>query len=172
MKALGKGSIASFLAAGLHVARVVIFIAFFGLAIASIVLPFLPLLADLATRSDQLNFEGDAVFEVSDIIEVLYYFVTFGVLLYIVNRLLEILRTLRFGSPFVKENAVRFQRVGFALLFGEIAKIVFAVLSMASDADIDLDIELFNWIGIAAVFVLAEVFHEGAKMKEEQDLTV
>ena len=64
------------------------------------------------------------------------------------------------------------QRVGFALLFGEIAKIVFAVLSMASDADIDLDIELFTWIGIAAVFVLAEVFHEGAKMKEEQDLTV
>ena len=27
-------------------------------------------------------------------------------------------------------------------------------------------------IAIIAVFVLAEVFHEGARMKEEQDLTV
>lgn len=170
MKALGKGSIASLLAAGLHVARAIIFIAFIGLSIAAVVAPFLPLLIGLAERNEHVNIESGL--EWSDVIEVFYYFVTFGILLYIVNRLLEILRTLRFGSPFVKENAVRFQRVGFALLFGEIAKIAFAILSAVFDADIELDIELFTWIGIAAVFVLAEVFHEGAKMKEEQDLTV
>lgn len=170
MKALGKGSIASLLSAGLHVARVIIFIAFAGLSIAAVALMFAPALERLADHHDKFNFESGV--EAADYIKVIYHFVTFGVLLYVVNRLLEILRTLRFGSPFVRANAVRFQRVGFALLIGETVKIVFSVISAAVGTDMNVRLELIAWIGIAAVFVLAEVFHEGAKMKEEQDLTV
>ncbi|MBB5517585.1 DUF2975 domain-containing protein [Amphiplicatus metriothermophilus] len=172
MKALGKGSLASILAAGLHIVRVVIFVAFAGLAIAAVMLPLGPALLELASRVEGVNVESDLVIEGGDYIRLVYYFVTFGVMLYIVNRLLEILRTLRFGSPFVKENAVRFRRVGYALLFGEAAKLFFGFFSLVSGAEIDVKIELIAWIGIAAVFVLAEVFHEGARMKEEQDLTV
>lgn len=170
MKGIGKGSIASLLAVGLHVARVIIFICFVGLAIAAAALLLAPLLVGLIGDSAHIVIDGGRAGP--RIVEVLYYFVAFGVLLYIVNRLLEILRTLRFGTPFVKENAVRFQRVGFALLFGEGAKIVFGAVAAAVGAKLGLKVELFAWIGIAAVFVLAEVFHEGAKMKEEQDLTV
>ena len=170
MKGIGKGSIASLLSAGLHVARVIIFICFVGLAIAAAVLLSAPLLSSLIGDSPHFVIDGGDT--APKLIEVLYYFVAFGVMLYIVNRLLEILRTLRFGTPFVKENAVRFQRVGFALLFGEGVKIVFGVVAAAVGAKLGLKVELFAWIGIAAVFVLAEVFHEGAKMKEEQDLTV
>ena len=39
-------------------------------------------------------------------------------------------------------------------------------------SDVDAGIDLITLISIAAVFVLSEVFHEGARMKEEQDLTV
>lgn len=172
MKALGKGSLASILAAGLHVVRIVIFIAFAGLAIAAVMLPLAPALVDLASRVENLNIEGDVSVEGGDYMRLVYYFVTVGVMLYIVNRLLEILRTLRFGTPFVKENAVRFRRVGYALLLGEAAKFAFGFVALVADAEIDIKIELIAWIGIAAVFVLAEVFHEGARMKEEQDLTV
>ena len=170
MKAIGKGSLASILSAGLHVVRVVIFVAFFGLAVAAVLMPFVPLIANLADGERNVSIDGTV--DAGDYVELMSHFVTFGIMLFIVNRLLEILRTLRFGSPFVKENAIRFRQVGFALLLGEGAKIAFSILDAIFDADIDHEGTLMIWVAIVAVFVLAEVFHEGAKMKEEQDLTV
>lgn len=170
MKAIGKGSLASILAAGLHVIRIVIFIGFFGLSIAAIAMPFLALIAQWASGFEHVNIEGDV--NGGDYIELMSYFVAFGVMLFIVNRLLEILKTLRFGTPFVRENAVRFRHVGFALLLGEGAKIAFGFLALIFDAEVNLGTELTTWVAIVAVFVLSEVFLEGAKMKEEQDLTV
>ena len=172
MRAIGKGSLASILAAGLHVARFVIFIAFIGLSIGAVVVPFVPLIAGALSQIENVHFDGDVGIDPGDYIELMYHFVTFGVMLFIVNRLLEILRTLRFGSPFVKENADRFRNVGFALLLGEAAKIAFGILENVFAANLDIDMSLTTWVGIVSVFVLAEVFREGAKMKEEQDLTV
>lgn len=172
MKAIGKGSLASILAAGLHVVRIVIFICFFVLSIAAIAMPLAPILVRIVQNTMDLNINGNVDVDAGDYVELLHHFVTFGVLLYIVNRLLEILRTLRFGSPFVKENADRFRRVGFALLIGEGAKLFFVILGKIFNADVSYGTELMTWVGIICVFVLAEVFREGAKMKEEQDLTV
>jgi hypothetical protein len=172
MKAIGKYSIASVLAWGLHVARIVIFCAFVGLSIAAIFAPILPFIAPAIEDLPGAHFEGDIDISGGDYVELMSHFVTFGVMLFVVNRLLEILRTLRLTTPFVKENAVRFRHVGFALLLGEGAKIAFLILGEIFDADVDLDFEFMTWVSIAAVFVLAEVFRQGAKMKEEQDLTV
>jgi hypothetical protein len=156
MRAIGKGSLSSILAIGLHITRVIIFVALFGLAMAMI---FMPLASDGPDT-------------VGGYFDVAYNFVAALVMLFVVTRLLEILKTLRFGSPFVKENADRFRQVGYALLIGEGAKFVFNFLSLIFGADLDIDIELIAWIAIIAVFVLSEVFREGARMKEEQDLTV
>jgi hypothetical protein len=170
MKAIGKGSLASILAAGLHIARIVIFIAFFGLAIAAAVIPLAGLIETVAegVAGEEIDLDVD----VGDFIEVLTGLVLFGMALYIVNRLLEILRTLREGSPFVRENADRFKKIGYALLLGEAAKIVLGIFGFAFDADLDVGPDPVAWLAIVAVFVLAEVFLQGAKMKEEQDLTV
>jgi hypothetical protein len=170
MRAIGKRSLASILAAGLHVVRVVIFIAFFSLSIGAIVMPFVPFIAQWAGGGEHIGIDGDV--GAGDYVKLMTYFVAFGVMLFIVNRLLEILKTLRVGSPFVRENAVRFRQVGYALLLGEGAKLAFGVLAMIFDADVKLGTELTTWLAMIAVFVLAEVFLEGAKMKEEQDLTV
>ena len=169
MCAIGKGSLASILAAGLHAVRIVIFIAFFGLSIAAVIMPFLPMLERVSDGI--VSIDGGTV-SGGDYVKLMSYFVSFGVMLFIVNRLLEILKTLRFGSPFVRENAVRFRQVGYALLLGEGAKIAFGILGAIFDAELKGGTELTTWIAIVAVFVLAEVFLEGAKMKEEQDLTV
>lgn len=167
IKAIGKGSLASILAVALHVVRVVVWIAFAGLSAAVVAVPFIPAVARL------VGAEGDIDLDAGDFVEVLKHFITFGVLLYVVERLLEILKTLRFGSPFVKENADRFRRLGWALLIGEGSKIVIGILAAVFDADVDdIGLDGITLIAVVAVFVLSEVFREGARMKEEQDLTV
>ncbi len=170
MRAIGKGSLASILAVGLHITRVILWVALGGLTIALVILPFTPFLARIFSGSD--GFVVDGVVDAEDFIKVSSAFVTFAVMLFVVNRLLEILKTLRFGSPFLKENADRFRGVGYALLMGEGAKFAFGFLSLIYDADVEINMSFIAWLGIIAVFVLAEVFHEGARMKEEQDLTV
>ena len=133
MRAIGKGSLASILAAGLHAVRIVIFIAFFGLSIAAVIMPFLPMLERVSDGI--VSIDGGTV-SGGDYVKLMSYFVSFGVMLFIVNRLLEILKTLRFGSPFVRENAVRFRQVGYALLLGEGAKIAFGILGAIFDAEL------------------------------------
>lgn len=172
IRAIGKGSLASILAVGLHIVRVVVWIAFAGLSAAIVAIPLLPPFADWIAQMDGASLDGEIDVDAGDFVKVLRHFISFGVALYVIERLLELLKTLRFGSPFVKENAVRFRNVGFALLFGELSKIVIGILAMIFDAEVDAGLDLMIFVAIAAVFVLAEVFREGARMKEEQDLTV
>lgn len=174
MRAIGKGSLASILAVGLHVTRIVLWVAFGGLAVAMIVVPFVPLVVGAIEGVGNFDIDGDiqAGVEAGDYIGIAHHFVTIAVMLFVANRLLEILKTLRFGSPFVKENADRFRGVGYALLIGEGAKFGFGFLSLIFDASVDINSTIITWLAIIAVFVLAEVFREGARMKEEQDLTV
>jgi len=172
IRAIGKGSLASILAVALHIIRVIVWIAFAGLSAAVVALPFIPMIARIVAGIDGSAVDADIDIDAGDFVEVLKHFITFGVLLYVVERLLEILKTLRFGSPFVKENADRFRKLGWALLIGEGSKIVIAVLAAISDADVDVGLDGITLIAVIAVFVLSEVFREGARMKEEQDLTV
>ncbi len=167
IKAIGKGSLASILAVCLHVVRVIVWISFAGLSAAVVAIPFIPAIARLVAGAD-----ADIDLDAADFVKVLKHFITFGVLLYVVERLLEILKTLRFGTPFVKENADRFRKLGWALLIGEGSKIVIGVMSAIADADVEVGLDGITLIAVVAVFVLSEVFREGARMKEEQDLTV
>ncbi|GJL91113.1 DUF2975 domain-containing protein [Hyphococcus sp.] len=172
MRAIGKGSLSSILAVGLHGTRVILWIALGGITLALMILPLAPMIASMFADSDAIIFDGDGFADAEDFIKVTSAFVTFAVMLFVVNRLLEILKTLRFGSPFVKENADRFRGLGYALLMGEGAKFAFGFLSLIYDADVSINSSFITWLAIIAVFVLSEVFREGAQMKEEQDLTV
>lgn len=172
MRAIGKGSLSSILAIGLHITRVILWIMLGAVTLALIILPFAPVIADIFAGGDAVVFDGDGFVGAEDFIKVSSAFVTFAVMLFVVNRLLEILKALRFGSPFVKENADRFRGIGYALLMGEGAKFAFGFLALIFDADVELNMTFLSWLAIVTVFVLAEVFREGARMKEEQDLTV
>lgn len=175
MRAIGKGSLASILAMGLHVTRIILSISLIGIVLMLLIIPFIPSLAVVLSSFGDLEVanEGDErLVELSVYLSVAHAFATTAVMLFVVNRLLEILKTLRLGSPFVKENADRFRAVGYALLIGEGAKFAFGFLSMVFRVDIEINSSFISWLAVIAVFVLAEVFHEGARMKEEQDLTV
>jgi len=172
IRAIGKGSIASILSVGLHIVRAIAWIGFAGLSAALVAIPLIPPFAEWVAHLDGASIDGEIDVDAGDFVEVLRHFISFGVALYVVERLLELLKTLRFGSPFVKENAIRFRKVGIALLFGEVSKIVIGILAMITGADVDAGLDFMVFVSIAAVFVLSEVFNEGARMKEEQDLTV
>ncbi len=172
MRAIGKGSLASILAVGLNFTRIFLWIGFVGLSIAMVLVPLASVIAELVQDIDGVNLDADISAGRDDYLKLAHQFVNFGVMLFVVNRLLEILKTLRFGSPFVKENADRFRGVGYALLIGQGSVIAFGFLSLIFDADIEIDMSPIAWLAIIAVFVLSEVFREGARMKEEQDLTV
>ena len=168
MKAIGKNSLASILSAGLHVIRIIIAIALFGLTIAVIVLPVAALFMWAVSGGEGFDFPVSP----ASYLEITHQFVNFAVMFFVANKLLDLLRELRLGSPFVMANADRFREIGYALLIGEGAKFVFGILSAIFGADISVEFEFIAWIAILAVFVLSEVFHEGARMKEEQELTV
>lgn len=172
MRAIGKGSLSSILAAALHIFRIFLWIAFVFLTLAMIFIPFLSGLVGLAESVSGGSVNADIAVEAGTYVEIGYYFTAVGVTLFVVNRLIEILKTLRFGSPFVKENADRFRGVGYALLIGEGAKLAFGFLALINDAEAEINSGIVTWLSIVAVFVLSEVFREGARMKEEQDLTV
>ncbi len=172
IRAIGKGSLASILAVALHIIRVIVWIAFAGLSAAVVAIPFIPAVARLVAGVEGASIDADIDIDAGDFVEVLQHFITFGVLLYVVERLLEILKTLRFGSPFVKENAERFRKLGWALLIGEGSKILIGVVAEITKADVDVGLDGITLIAVVAVFVLSEVFREGSALKEEQDLTV
>ena len=174
MRAIGKGSLASMLAVGLHIIRIIIGIGLIVFSIGAVMVPFLSIIVAGIESLPGINLEGSLDIDVSagDYVGITYKFVTFAVMFFVVNRLLLILKSLRFGSPFVKENGEHFQKVGYALLIGEGAKFAFGFLSLIFGGDADIDITPIAWVAIMAVFVLGEVFREGARMKEEQDLTV
>ena len=75
-------------------------------------------------------------------------------LLVIVHRLRLIVRTLMAGDPFVPENAAFFDyRIGGV----ELSR---------------FDLNLGSWFAVAALLVLSQVLREGARMRQEQKLTI
>ncbi len=171
-KALEKKTLATLFAIGLNVARIVIWISLAGLTIAMVLVPLLPMLIDWVTQFDNVHVESDVEIEPGDFVKLARAYVSLGVGLYVIERLLELLRTIRIGTPFVAANALRFRRIGHALLLGEAAKFVFGIAGAAVGSEININLSVTSFIAIASVFVLAEIFAEGARMKEEQDLTV
>ena len=86
------------------------------------------------------------------------------------TRLLEVVGTVRDGDPFVPANAVRLRTIawcGFAL---ECLRLVFGVFAGAMDAagsDIPWSFSLSGWLAVGLLFVLAQVFAEGTRLRDD-----
>lgn len=92
-----------------------------------------------------------------------------------------VFETLVKRDPFVPENAKRFARIAIVLAVMEGSKtLVSAIVSLAFSALNLTTGEQFQfpnvswpvWIGVLTLFVLAQVFREGAAMREEQKMTI
>jgi len=106
----------------------------------------------------------------------------FGLVLWTVTQLRHVFRSLSRRLPFIPENARRIRWVGFAVIFGELARaalvyfwsyytsVNFTVSGLRFAASTDMN--LITIVGGLAILVIAEVFQEGARLQDEQSLTI
>jgi hypothetical protein len=73
----------------------------------------------------------------------------------VLRRLLGIVGTVRDGDPFVAENAARLRTIAWCVLGLEL-----------------LNFSLTGWLTVLLLFVLAQVFEQGARMRDEIEGTV
>lgn len=100
----------------------------------------------------------------------------------IIYQLKKIFATLTTGSPFIIENAKRIQRIAFLIFSGAVVELIAGrILGYIVAENVIVKGVTFivkNKPNMGAIFlglvilVLAEIFRQGAVLKEEQDLTI
>jgi hypothetical protein len=102
--------------------------------------------------------------------------------LVIVWRLRKLFDSFTTGDPFKRENATHLRVIWITMIAVEVSRYLLMALTSflvmrfgdaAGDVRITIEGDRFaTWGSILIVIVLAEVFREGARLKEEQELTI
>ena len=95
----------------------------------------------------------------------------------VLRRLLDMVESVRVGDPFVGQNASRLQTIAWAILGLQLVSLVIggiakAVSTPAHPLRVDAGFSLTGWLAVLLLFVLARVFAEGARMRDELEGTV
>jgi hypothetical protein len=93
------------------------------------------------------------------------------------SRLLRIVESVRSGEAFTSDNAGRLRTIAWAMGGLELLHIcVVAIASAVSTKEVPLRISgnfhITGWLAILMLFVLAQVFLEGTRMREDLEGTV
>ncbi len=92
---------------------------------------------------------------------------------WILNRLRRMFLAVNHGDAFERANVGRLQGVGLGLIGVQISAAILAfTVPKGIIADLDYQLDLGAWLGILIVFMLAEVFRQGAAMRDDQQMTV
>ncbi len=95
----------------------------------------------------------------------------------VLARLVAIVDTVRAGDPFVPDNAARLMKIAWSVLWLEVLHlavgiVVKTVSSEAHPLDINWKFSVTGWLTVLLLFVLARVFDQGTKMREDLEGTV
>ena len=95
----------------------------------------------------------------------------------VLKRLLAIVNTVREGDPFVATNATRLQTVAWSLLALQLLSMLIGGIARAvalpgRPLDIDAGFSINGWLAVLLTFLLARVFAEGARMRDDLEGTV
>jgi hypothetical protein len=95
----------------------------------------------------------------------------------VLKRLLAIVATVRERDPFVAANASRLQAIAWALLALQLLSVVIgaigkAVSTPAHPVHLDAGFSINGWLAVLLTFLLARVFAEGTRMREDLEGTV
>ena len=194
MKALGKGSIASIVQIGLQISWIVLWVAaaFLGLFLLAYIA--VVLLIQSGTLSPDLLDPGTRQYGPFTIVidaeeRLMVPLMAPGLLaaavavagaLIIVQRLRRLFDNFTSGEPFSRDNARHLRTIWITMLVMELSR--YAIWAIATglilvgeprdSASIDSPVNFMTWGSILILIVLAEVFREGARLKEEQELTI
>jgi hypothetical protein len=175
MRALGPGSVSSFLKTILDVVFVALAVGSVAgalLTFAAAVLAADPTLLD-ATALGDLKAQG-LIGAGGVLLAAAAFLYTAGILI-IIGQLRRIFATLTAGDPFQPENVRRLQLSGVMLAALELGRYPYALVSGWLAPGAPGGHFGFNptaWFAVLVVFVLAEVFREGARLRREAELTI
>jgi uncharacterized membrane protein (DUF373 family) len=176
MRALGPGSVSSFLKIILDVVFVALWIGLGAVALmmlAALLFSFNPALIDnFSIRTGEAEIAARGPVLLGGLAAAGLYLA--GVLV-IVERLRRIFATLTAGDPFHPENVRRLRVIGLVLAGLEIGRYVIYALGIWALPGADIQRPEFSptaWFSVLVVFVLAEVFREGARLRREAELTI
>ena len=95
----------------------------------------------------------------------------------VLKRLVAIVDTVRAGNPFVAANAERLEAIARAMLVLQLLSITIGAIAKAISTpshpvDLDAGFSIAGWLGVLLTFILARVFAEGARMRDDLEGTV
>jgi len=176
MRALGPGSVSSFLKIILDVVFVALWVGVGGVALltlCALLLSFNPdLLGSLTMNVSGMDVVRKWPVVIGGLFAAALYLI--GVLI-IVARLRAIFATLMAGDPFHPDNVLRLRVVGAALAGLELVRYAVWMSSawlIPGQNKVEPNFSLTAWFSVLVVFVLAEVFREGARLRREAELTI
>ncbi len=104
-----------------------------------------------------------------------------GAFIIILKQLRAICQTLESGDPFVPQNAQRLRTIWIAVAIAEILRLLSGVIlsgliskgqTVGNATELTLDFRFSVWFLVFAFIIFTEVFREGARLRQEQKLTV
>ena len=176
VRALGPGSVSSFLKVILDVSYYLLWVAAVVLALAilgTLLISFDPqiLPGHLYTR---LPVPGNAPGPAAAALLSGYELYLIGVIV-IVQRLRRVFATMTAGDPFHPDNVRRLRVIGLVLALLEIDRYIFGAFErfvMRAPPHSGEGVNLTAWFAVLVVVVLSEVFREGARLRRDAELTI
>lgn len=175
MRALGPGSVSSFLKIILDVVYAALWIGVTAvglMTLAALLFSFNPdMLGALSIKAEGMELASRGPLFAGGLFAAGLYMA--GVLI-IVGTLRRIFMTLTAGDPFHPDNVGRLRLIGGMLAALEVGRyVVWGVGAwMPWVKRVDSNFSLTAWFSVLVVFVLAEVFREGARLRREAELTI
>ncbi len=175
MRAMGPGSVSSLLKIALDVVHIILWIVVTALVLTAIANLFVPISSSAIRAAGENGAErtlNGPMVSVGLVIFALYV----GGVLAIVSQLRRIFLTLTAGDCFHPDNVARLRLVGLILAGLEVgnmfARMGGAWLMSGERLQFDRIPDLTGWFSVLVIFVLAEVFREGARLRSEAELTI
>ena len=175
-RTLGPGSVSSLLKIALDVAYFLLVVITAALLVGFIAAIFIPL-SDNLTVTDKQSGVQQPLTRALLVFGVGAFTAWFAGFLLILRNLRMIFRSLTLGDPFQPENVRRLRGIGLTLatVTGGVwvwqgmvaAKLTRGIMDAQGPGDL-----LTPIFSVLVVFVLAEVFREGARLRRESELTI
>ncbi|GEM_PF-1239149 len=170
VKPKGGDSATSILQTVLHIARIIswIVVVVMGFSIAFAVF-------------DGLSGGASGDKNLADVVNDLLQGLASVLIIYIAGYLLGILKTIKAGTPFEQENAMRLRKIGRIIITVEAVKWAVVLFGFLFFVQIETEggYEVYTigdsamaLLAAAIAYTLARVFEEGARLKQEQDYTI
>ncbi|HEY1425999.1 MAG TPA: DUF2975 domain-containing protein [Caulobacteraceae bacterium] len=175
IRALGPGSVSSFLKVILDVFYVVLWV--LGLIFAAVILGLLLISFDPQILPAQVlahaSVQGMPPGPLAAVALALVELSLIGVLI-IVQRLRRIFGAMTAGDPFHPDNVRRLRVIALVLALVEVNSYLIEGFShlVLSERNQKFSLDLTGWFAVLVIVVLAEVFREGARLRRDAELTI